>query len=308
MQLCGYINVEEWEKVCKMFHINERDDTITFQEFLSYFPENEKVKRELALSQIDRRTSSLLTLSQNVTSFQQLSHKNNLPKLTANYCFSLMKTRCRDPSFSPNDYIPYDCLNDGVVIRDHLKTILENFKLDDIIDNEKEFQKLWLKFDLDNVGMVRTNIFLRLLNYRVNLADEIDANIQRLVTRSGAAGIIDRRTSSTSASVCGISPLRKHRTSPVNNSRESNHSILEFKHCAPTALDERLDEASHSIEKHSNDDHESSNKSSPATNSTTREISTKFRTLVHQHRKMVKQLNENDEFLPFFDRKVNSFV
>ncbi|CAF2265210.1 unnamed protein product [Rotaria magnacalcarata] len=305
MQLCGYINVEEWEKVCKMFHINERDDTITFQEFLSYFPENEKVKRELALSQIDRRTSSLLTLSQNVTSFQQLSHKNNLPKLTANYCFSLMKTRCRDPSFSPNDYIPYDCLNDGVVIRDHLKTILENFKLDDIIDNEKEFQKLWLKFDLDNVGMVRTNIFLRLLNYRVNLADEIDANIQRLVTRSGAAGIIDRRTSSTSASVCGISPLRKHRTSPVNNSRESNHSILEFKHCAPTALDERLDEASHSIEKHSNDDHESSNKSSPATNSTTREISTKFRTLVHQHRKMVKQLNENDEFLPFFDRKVN---
>ncbi|CAF5100930.1 unnamed protein product, partial [Rotaria magnacalcarata] len=211
-------------------------------------------------------------------------------------------------SFSPNDYIPYDCLNDGVVIRDHLKTILENFKLDDIIDNEKEFQKLWLKFDLDNVGMVRTNIFLRLLNYRVNLADEIDANIQRLVTRSGAAGIIDRRTSSTSASVCGISPLRKHRTSPVNNSRESNHSILEFKHCAPTALDERLDEASHSIEKHSNDDHESSNKSSPATNSTTREISTKFRTLVHQHRKMVKQLNENDEFLPFFDRKVNSFV
>ncbi|CAF4909094.1 unnamed protein product, partial [Rotaria magnacalcarata] len=56
-------------------------------------------------------------------------------------------------SFSPNDYIPYDCLNDGVVIRDYLKTILENFKLDDIIDNEKEFQKLWLKFDLDNVGM-----------------------------------------------------------------------------------------------------------------------------------------------------------
>ncbi|CAF4296416.1 unnamed protein product [Rotaria socialis] len=307
MQLCGYINVDEWEKVCKMFHINERDDTITFQEFLSYFPENEKVKRELTLYQIDHRTSSLLTLSQNVTSFQQLSNKNNLPKLTANYCFSLMKTRCRDPSFSPNDYIPYDCLNDGVIMRDHLKTILENFKLDDITDNEKEFQKLWLKFDLDNVGMVRTNIFLRLLNYRVNLADEIDANIQTLVTRSGVAGIIDRRTSSTSASVSGLSPLRKHRRSLANNSREYNHRILESKHRAPspTALGERLDETSHSIEKHSNDDHESSNKSSPATNSTTREISTKFRTLVHQHRKMVKQLNENDEFLPFFDRKVN---
>ncbi|CAF4939848.1 unnamed protein product, partial [Rotaria sp. Silwood2] len=90
-------------------------------------------------------------------------------------------------SFKPDDYLPHDCLNDGNIIRDHLKKILENFQLDDIIDNENEFEKLWSKFDLNNSGMVRTNIFLRLLDYRVNLADEIDANIQRLVSRSGAA-------------------------------------------------------------------------------------------------------------------------
>lgn len=62
MQLCGFINAEEWEKVCRMyegflyfngsnvmiffqrfsrFHLNEREGTITFEEFLSYFPENE---------------------------------------------------------------------------------------------------------------------------------------------------------------------------------------------------------------------------------------------------------------------------
>jgi hypothetical protein len=55
------------------------------------------VKRELSVSQPDRRTSSLVTLSQNVTSSQQSHRKYNLPKLSANYCFSLMKTRCRDP-------------------------------------------------------------------------------------------------------------------------------------------------------------------------------------------------------------------
>ncbi len=55
------------------------------------------MKRELATIQPDRRNSSLLTLSQNVTSARQSHQKHHLPKLTANYCFSLMKTKCRDP-------------------------------------------------------------------------------------------------------------------------------------------------------------------------------------------------------------------
>ncbi|CAF4463526.1 unnamed protein product, partial [Adineta steineri] len=47
-QLCGYINGEEWGKVCKMFYMNEQDATITFEEFVSFFPDNEKVKHELS--------------------------------------------------------------------------------------------------------------------------------------------------------------------------------------------------------------------------------------------------------------------
>ncbi|CAF3862527.1 unnamed protein product [Rotaria sordida] len=311
MQLCGYINVEEWEKVCKMFHINERDDTITFQEFLSYFPDNDKARRELSLSQIDRHSSSLLTLSQNATSSQQSYHKHNLPKLTANYCFSLMKARCRDPSFTPNDYLPSDCLNDSIIIRDHLKKILENFQLDDIIHNENEFEKLWSKFDLNNSGIVRTNIFLRLLDYRINLADEIDANIQKLVTRSGAAGIVDRRISSSTGITNGSSPSRKQRQLSTNKNRDYYENDIQFKHTAPpppTALDEPLNESIRPlIEQHINDNDgdENSNKISSSMNLSTRELSTKFRTLVQQHRKMIKQLNENDEFLPFLDRKVN---
>ena len=46
-------------------------------------------------------------------------------------------------------------------------------------------------------------------------------------------------------------------------------------------------------------------KISPAIDASHRELSTKFRALVRQHRKMVKQFSEGDEFVPFLDRKVN---
>ena len=84
----------------------------------------------------------------------------------------------------PGDYLPHDCLPNGIIAREHLKTILANFHFDDIVHHDEEFEKLWSKFDLDNTGMVRSNVFLRLLEYRTNLADEIDADIQRLVSRS----------------------------------------------------------------------------------------------------------------------------
>ena len=131
--------------------------------------------------------------------------------------------------------------------------------------------------------MVRTNIFLRLLDYRINLADEIDANIQRLVSRSSAA-----RTSS----------IRKQRQLDINRNQDYDN---EHKHTAPppTALGERTENSD------VNDEHESPKKISPAVDASHRELSTKFRTLVQQHRKMVKQLNEGDEFVPFLDRKVN---
>ncbi len=166
-----------------------------------------------------------------------------------------------------------------------MKKILENFHLKDIIDYETEFEKLWSKFDLDNVGFVRTNIFLRLLDYRVNLADEINADIQRLVSRSTAAGMIEQSKPSSSSSK--RSRLNKHH----NDDKQAKHSAP-----PPTALAEPLPEITiDSNQKHINDENE---------NLFNRELSTKFRTIVQQHRKMMKQLNQTDEFIPFLDRKV----
>lgn len=187
-------------------------------------------------------------------------------------------------------------MNDGVILRDHLKTILENFHLSDILDNEREWEKLWSKFDLDNVSMVRTNVFLRLLEYRVNLADEINADIQRLVSRSSAAGMIERSHPSSAS--------KKFKRLPVIKPRENREEI---KHSAPppsTALVEPavLETTQVSTEKSTTttNDNEQSNQTAA------RELSTKFRTIVQQHRKMVKQLNETDEFVPFLDRKVKN--
>jgi hypothetical protein len=152
--------------------------------------------------------------------------------------------------------------------------------------------------------MVRINIFLRLLDYRVNLADEIDANIQRLVSRSSAARMLERRTSTSSSTA-------KQRNLSPNKNREHNDDHRHPKHTAPppTALGgETIDETMENSDvNYINDEDENSKKISPVVNATARELSTKFRTLVLQHRKMIKQLHEADEFVPFLDRKVKTF-
>ncbi|CAF1213655.1 unnamed protein product [Adineta steineri] len=300
-QLCGYVNGEEWEKVCKMFYMNDRDATITFEEFVSFFPDNEKVKHELSTFRPESSNSSLLSLSRNMLTTPQSHHKRYLPKLTANYCYSLMKARCRDPSFVPNDYLPNDCLNNGVIIRDHLKIILKNFHLNDIINDEKEFENLWSKFDFDNAGMIRTNIFLRLLDYRVNLADEIDADIQKLITD---------RSIPCSLSLVEGSPWRKKRQVLANKNRQCNDND-NYSACGappPSAVNDIEDETMiNSDTKYNDDECEKSNKFSRSGNNNNpmETLNTRIRTLVQKHKNMTKQLNESGELLLFLDRKVN---
>ncbi len=212
-------------------------------------------------------------------------------------------SRFVDRSFVPNDYLPKDCLNDGVIIRDHLKQILKNFRLDDIIDNEKEFEKLWSKFDLDNTGIIRTNVFLRLLDYRVNLADEINANIQRLASHSSTTRNIDRNVSS---SLSG-----KQRKVLRNKNRDDNNNDKQPKYDSPppSAVGESSDEIIiNPDETYNYDEHENSSRISPTVNVSTKTLNTKFRTLVQKHRTLTKQLNESDEFIPFLDRKVKKLI
>lgn len=205
-------------------------------------------------------------------------------------------------AFVPKDYFPSDCLNDGVVIREHLKTILENFQLPEILSNEQEFERLWSKFDLDNVGMVRSNVFLRLLDYRVNLADEIDANIQRLVSGSSAARLVERRTSASSTANNGTAIGNGSSSSASQRRRAKLNQTIESKIQEEEKTSKPVAPPPSALEETDKDVEETKDKPEHLTS---RELSTKFRTLVQQHRKMIKQLNETDEFLPFLDRKVS---
>ncbi|CAF1001810.1 unnamed protein product [Didymodactylos carnosus] len=291
IQLCGFISTDEWNKVCKMFHLNERGNTITFEEFLSYFPENEKAKRELALSQTERNVTELVSLNKNIND----QHKRFLPKLTATYCLSLMRNKCKEPSFNPIDYIPKECLH-GIILPYHLKMILEKFQLDDLLlNNNDEFQKLWSKFDLDNIGHVKTNVLLRMLDYKPNLADEIDRDIRRLLSRSC---VIDKTTTTLHRN---RSPRSSH-TRRNNSSRENSTpppSVID--HSSPRTRQKHDHNESMEIKPDNETSIRKENKSEPSP----RLLSTKFRMIVQKHRNLTKQLNSNDQFLPYLDRKVN---
>ncbi|CAF1365844.1 unnamed protein product, partial [Didymodactylos carnosus] len=206
-----------------------------------------KAKRELALSQTERNVTELVSLNKNIND----QHKRFLPKLTATYCLSLMRNKCKEPSFNPIDYIPKECLH-GIILPYHLKMILEKFQLDDLLlNNNDEFQKLWSKFDLDNIGHVKTNVLLRIRNNS------------------------SRENSTPPPSVIDHS-------SPRTRQKHDHNESMEIKPDNETSIRKE-------------------NKSEPSP----RLLSTKFRMIVQKHRNLTKQLNSNDQFLPYLDRKVN---
>lgn len=121
-----------------------------------------------------------------LTLFKQkdLSKKILLPELSATYCFALLKTKAKESNFDPKDYLGDECFrdnNNGFIMPYHLNCMLEklNLKL-----SETEFQKLWERFDLNNIGGVKTRIFLRLIDYNRNHLDELSSDADKLRTKS----------------------------------------------------------------------------------------------------------------------------
>jgi hypothetical protein len=205
----------------------------------------------------------------------------------------------------PSDYLPLDCLNDGYIVRDILKKLLEKFQLADIINDEIEFDKLWSKFDLNNVGMVHTNVFLRLLNYRVNLADELDADIQRIVSRSNIGRLNSRRSSSL---MNKYSRTHNNRINPVRD----NTSMYMAPPTSPSLIDTSIDHRQQQQQQQqfklqtNNDNNRHEQANTLNIHSSTNDISRKFRTTIQQHRRIITRLHDTDDFLPYLDRKVNT--
>ncbi|CAF0707697.1 unnamed protein product [Brachionus calyciflorus] len=162
-QLCGCLSNDTWNKIVHKFKLNE-NETISFEEFISFFNSNQKVKKELAstnknIQLIDFKSSSMNSL----LSQRDLSKKIPLPELSASYCLSLIKLKAVQKEFDPKNVLAEECFTKNIILPHHLKHLLNLWELK--ISNS-EFHKLWTKFDIYNTGCCRTQLFLRLINYK----------------------------------------------------------------------------------------------------------------------------------------------
>lgn len=147
---------------------------------------------------------------------KDLSKKILLPELSATYCFALLKAKAKETNFDPKNYLPEECFkenNNNLVMPYHLNHMLDelNLKLSDV-----EYHKLWQRFDLNNIGGVKTRIFLRLIDYNRNQLDEISNDADILRTKSC---IVDLSKSAKS-----FSSLSTARLAKSTNSKKSYKS------------------------------------------------------------------------------------
>jgi len=121
-----------------------------------------------------------------LTLFKQkdMSKKIILPELSATYCFALLKAKAKEKNFDPKDYLPEECFkesNNNLVMPYHLNHMLETLNLH---LSDAEYLKLWQRFDLNNIGGVKTRVFLRLLDYNRNHLDELSNDVDKLRSKT----------------------------------------------------------------------------------------------------------------------------
>jgi hypothetical protein len=161
-----------------------------------------------------------------LTLFKQkdMSKKIILPELSATYCFALLKAKAKEVNFNPKDYLPEECFKEhknNLVMPYHLNNMLEtlNLKLSDT-----EYLKLWQRFDLNNIGGVKTRVFLRLLDYNRNHLDELSNDADKLRSKTC---IVDLTKQSKKSNTNRSSILTNRSAKPVSSIMAGSLSINE---------------------------------------------------------------------------------
>jgi hypothetical protein len=192
-----------------------------------------------------------------LTLFKQkdMSKKIILPELSATYCFALLKAKAKEVNFNPKDYLPEECFKEhknNLVMPYHLNNMLEtlNLKLSDT-----EYLKLWQRFDLNNIGGVKTRVFLRLLDYNRNHLDELSNDADKLRSKTcivdltkqskklntNRSSILTNRSAKPVSSIMAGS-LSTNETNEETNSNSSNTDTI--KENSSKVSDVSLDSAS----------------------------------------------------------------
>lgn len=198
-------------------------ETITFDEFISYFDDNPKVRKEMA---VHSNHIELVNLA-NSTPLLALNKENEKtkrvfrPELSAAYCFAMLKAKARSLDFDPREHFPDECFElKGLVMPYHLSHMLRTMNLE---LSDSEFNKLWDRFDSKNVGGIRTRLFLRLIDYNPNEVDVLVQQNNMLRTKSFILSAPSSNNKNPSAKPTSTKTNAMKSDLKLNNNESSRH-------------------------------------------------------------------------------------
>ncbi|XP_022079348.1 EF-hand calcium-binding domain-containing protein 6-like [Acanthaster planci] len=152
--LVGYLTREEVQKLLARLGLDEME-TVSFDNFIACFRDNETVKREW-LSPAARMELSAERKKNHLE--DHLCFKKPVPELVmATYANALLKEKCRHSDFDIRRHLAPSCFDPGaVILPPQLEECLASLgvRLDDY-----EMQKLWERYDLENTGAVNSSWF-----------------------------------------------------------------------------------------------------------------------------------------------------
>ncbi|XP_038049245.1 EF-hand calcium-binding domain-containing protein 6-like [Patiria miniata] len=152
--LVGYLTREEVQKLLTRLGLDGME-TVSFDNFIACFRDNETVKREW-LSPVARKEFSAEQRKNNLE--DHLCFKRPAPEMvTATYANALLKEKCRHSDFDLRRHLAPSCFDPGaVILPPQMEECLASIgvRLDDY-----EMQKLWERYDLENTGAVNSAWF-----------------------------------------------------------------------------------------------------------------------------------------------------
>ncbi|XP_071506933.1 EF-hand calcium-binding domain-containing protein 6-like [Diadema antillarum] len=154
--LIGYITHEDVGRMLQRLGL-DREDTLTFDDFIACFRDTEVVQREW-LSPVARK--EMAAEKRRLHPEENLRDKGRGPminKCTAAYGNALLKEKCKHSDFDIRKYLAPACFESGgTVIAPQLQECMS--LLGAHLDDE-EMEKLWERYDIENTGVLDTAWF-----------------------------------------------------------------------------------------------------------------------------------------------------
>lgn len=140
-----------------------------------------------------------------------------------------MKAKARTKGFNPHDFIPEKCFDEpSLILPHHLEIILSNMNLK--LDYN-EFKKLWERFDLVNIGSIKTKVFLRLINYNPNEINSISTNNDKIRIKSSIVTSKENELPISKSNILDQEPQKPNddKLNIINDNSENTQKIVEIK-------------------------------------------------------------------------------